>query len=158
MSTNHRIHAATAPAHAPEQSIGRSTLYGAASGVAGGILFGLLLTAMIPGSMAGMGSIIAIQNTAGGWVYHLFNSAVIGGIFGLVLGSLPKSLASGAMWGAIYGLAWWVLGGLILMPLMMGFAGRVLYLSSTSLIGLTGHLLFGVVTGTGYFLLKQRFR
>src|SRR4051812_19330546 len=158
MSTIRTTQSASTPTIEPGQSLARSTLYGAVSGVMGGILFGLLLTATIPGSMASMGAIIAIQNTAGGWVYHLFNSAVIGGIFGLVLGSLPRSALSSVVWGAVYGLAWWVLGGLILMPLMMGFASRVLYLSSTSLIGLAGHLIFGITAGTGYFLLKRKFR
>src|SRR5690349_18914589 len=124
MATKSRISVATTPDTASEQSLARSTLYGAAAGIVGGILFGLLLTALKPDSMASMGRIIAIQNTAGGWVYHLFNASVIGGIFGLVLGSLPRSLLSGAVWGAVYGIAWWVLGGLILMPLMMGFASK----------------------------------
>ena len=60
--------------------------------------------------------VVKSNSLAVGWVYHLFNSAVIGGIFGWLLGTRRAGrLGAGAGWGAVYGLAWWVLGALILM-------------------------------------------
>lgn len=145
-----------ARAHRREQSMARWTAYGACAGIGGGLVFGLTLTALMPGAMQALGRIIAVESVTGGWIYHLFNSAVIGALFGLVLGGLPVGYLTGALWGGLYGLAWWVLGGLVLMPLMMGFPDMVLSLGSSSPVGLLGHAAFGVITGTGFVILRGK--
>lgn len=64
---------------------GRSVLYGAGAGILGGIVFGMMMMLMMPMMMPMIGKIISMENLGGGWLYHLFNSAVIGAIFGLVV-------------------------------------------------------------------------
>src|ERR671910_269660 len=59
--------------------------------------------------MAMIGMIVGSPTIAAGWLYHLFNSAVIGGLFGWLLGSRVRGFASGAGWGDAYGFAWWIL-------------------------------------------------
>jgi hypothetical protein len=95
-----------------------------------------------------------------GWIYHLFNSAVIGALFGwLLAGRIDDRYGRGALWGALYGLGWWVLGGLVLMPVLLGmpaFAPLAMApMRPVALGSLIGHVLFGVVLGLGFVWLRQ---
>src|SRR6266542_4936179 len=137
-------------------------LAGAIAGLVGGVVLGVmmaLMTAPTPdgGSMPMMGMVAMVVRSDSllvGWIYHLFNSAVIGAIFGWLLGRRISGYASGAGWGALYGLVWWVLGGLILMPVLLGmpvFAPLMMAMMVPVAIGsLVGHLMFGVLTGVAY--------
>ena len=58
------------------------------------------------------------------------------------------------MWGALYGLIWWVLGPLLIMPAMMGMPTFALNEMTQS--SLMGHLLFGVAMGFTYVGLVRR--
>src|SRR5687768_6352435 len=98
------------------------------AGLIAGVVFGVgmqMMTVPTPdgGRMSMMtmvANIVKSDSLGVGWVYHLFNSAVIGALFGLLLGQQTLTYGTGLVWGAIYGFAWWVLGGLILMPLLLG--------------------------------------
>ncbi|MEX2080098.1 MAG: hypothetical protein WEC33_00650, partial [Dehalococcoidia bacterium] len=72
--------------------------------------------------IAMVGQIVGSPTILAGWVYHLFNSAVIGAIFGWLLADRVHTFGSALGWGAAYGFVWWILGGLILMPMMLGMA------------------------------------
>jgi hypothetical protein len=50
--------------------------------------------------IAMVGMIIGSPTIVAGWLYHLFNSAVIGGLFGWLLGSRAHGYGSGLGWGA----------------------------------------------------------
>jgi hypothetical protein len=97
---------------------------GIIAGLIAGVVFGIMMTVMHAptpdgGSMPMIGmvaQVVGSSSLAVGWLYHLFNSAVIGGLFGWILGTRIGGYGSGAGWGAAYGVLWWVLGGLILMP------------------------------------------
>src|SRR5687768_9037527 len=98
------------------------------AGVVAGLVFGFMMqmmTAPTPDGgrmpvIAMVGQIVGSPSVLVGWLYHLFNSAVIGGIFGWLFGARVRGYGSGFGWGAGYGFAWWILGGLILMPVMLG--------------------------------------
>jgi uncharacterized membrane protein YagU involved in acid resistance len=94
-----------------------------------------------------------------GWLYHLFNSAVIGAIFGWLLGSRVSSYGTGLLWGALYGIVWWILGALVLMPLFLGmppFASLMMApMRPVAMGSLVGHVLYGVILGVGYLLLGR---
>lgn len=145
----------------------RSNLWaGVLSGLAAGLAFGLLmqkLPVVLPDGreasmLAMVGSIVGNAAAPAGWTYHLFNSAVIGGIFGVLLGRWDLADASSALTvGVIYGVAWWILGGLILMPLFMGLPPfspleGPLAVAAGSLVG---HLIFGLVLGGSFLGLKK---
>src|SRR5206468_3302266 len=70
--------------------------------------------------MAMVAKVVRSDSMIVGWAYHLFNSALIGLFFGLFLGRFVHGTGSGLCWGMVYGAIWWVLGGLILMPMLMG--------------------------------------
>lgn len=100
------------------------------------------------------GSLTSMNPVALGWIYHLFNSAVIGGIFGLLVKGGMKSYETGLLWGGLYGFAWWILGGLILMPLLMrmpAFAPLMMApMRPVALGSLMGHLMFGLILGAAF--------
>ncbi len=63
-------------------------------------------------------------------------------------------LATGLGPGAAYGLVWWVLGPLLLMPAGMGMP--LLNVDATAWQSLLGHLMFGLVLGTVAVLAARR--
>ncbi|MBI2222266.1 MAG: hypothetical protein HYU53_13795 [Acidobacteria bacterium] len=132
------------------------------AGVIGGVVFGMMMQMMSAPTpdggrmpmMAMVGQIVGSPSIAVGWLYHLFNSAVIGAIFGWLLGGRVHGYASALGWGAAYGFAWWIVGGLILMPILLGMPAlaplmmppmRVVAMGS-----LMGHLIFGLILGAGF--------
>jgi hypothetical protein len=110
--------------------------------------------------MAMVGAVVRSPTVLAGWLYHLVNSAVIGALFGWLLGGRVRSYPSGLLWGLGYGLVWWVLGGLLLMPVLLGmpaFAPLLMAPMVPVAIGsLVGHLLFGAITGTAYVALTGK--
>jgi hypothetical protein len=90
-----------------------------AAGVVAGVVFGILMHMMTAPTPEGgrmpviamVGQIVGSPTVVVGWLYHLFNSAIIGGIFGWLLGPRVGGYGSGLGWGAAYGFAWWILGG-----------------------------------------------
>jgi hypothetical protein len=49
--------------------------------------------------MAMVAKVVRSDSMAVGWIYHLFNSAVIGAIFGWLLGNRSHTFAPGARMG-----------------------------------------------------------
>src|SRR5438093_8782626 len=101
---------------------------GAVAGLSAGIVFGMMMQMMsAPNSeggqmpmMAMVAKVVGSTSIAVGWIYHLFNSAVIGAIFGWLLKNRTVTVAGGLGWGMVYGITWWILGGQILMPIALG--------------------------------------
>lgn len=58
------------------------------------------------------------------------------------------------MLGIGYGVVWWILGPLLIMPAVMGMG--VFMVNVMTLQSLLGHLLFGLVLGLGYVLVRSR--
>jgi len=140
---------------------------GIVAGLIGGIIFGIMMqmmTAPTPEGgqmpmMAMVAKVVRSDSVAIGWLYHLFNSAVIGGIFGWLLGTRSHTFGAGLGWGAVYGFAWWIIGGLILMPLLLGmppFAPlQMAPMRPVAMGSLAGHLIYGVVLGGGLAILTR---
>ncbi len=136
---------------------------GVLAGLLAGLVFGLLMQIMTAPTPEGervpvitmVAMILGSQSAFVGWLYHLFNSAVIGALFGALLGGRVRGAAEGLAWGALYGLAWWVLGGLFLMPLFLGMPvfqpARAVALGS-----LAGHLVYGLILGATYEAFRRQ--
>lgn len=134
-------------------------LAGVVAGLIAGAVFGVLMQFMLAPTpegdsvpmMAMVAMILGSKSLLVGWLYHLFNSAVIGGIFGVVFGGLARDYGRAVFWGAAYGFAWWILGGLILMPVFLGQpVGAPLLAAEMRPVAfgsLGGHLLYGLILG-----------
>ena len=140
---------------------------GVLAGLMGGLVFGVMMQMMTAPSpdggrmpmMAMVAAVVRSDSLAVGWLYHLFNSAVIGALFAVVLGDRVDSFGRGAAGGALWGVVWWILGALILMPLLLGMpvfaALRMAPMRPVAMGSLVGHLLFGVILGLAYVRLRS---
>lgn len=132
---------------------------GIVAGLIAGVVFGAAMQIMaVPTPegarmpmMAMVANVVRSDSLAIGWVYHLFNSVVIGALFGWLLGDRIRNLGTGGGWGALYGTVWWVLGAQVLMPILLGmspFASLTMpEMRVVALGSLLGHLLYGLVLG-----------
>lgn len=128
---------------------------GVLGGLAGGVVFGMLMAVM--GMLPMIASLLGSKSTLVGLMVHLVISAGLGVLFGLVLGQRVERLGTGLGLGALYGLVWWVLGPLVIMPLMLGMGTQFgTAFSGSNLMSLMGHLIFGVILGTVYAVLSHR--
>lgn len=118
-------------------------LRGVGGGLAGGLAFGLLMQMM--GMMPMVAMLVGSDSTAVGWLLHLAISAFIGATFGVLLGRRVTSIPRGLGLGVGYGILWWVLGALIIMPASLGMP--IFAIGGMSLQSLMGHMLFGAVLG-----------
>ena len=137
--------------------IGAGVVAGLLSGLVFGILMHMLTTPMPMAEggrmpmMAMLAQVVRSDNLIAGWVYLLFNSVVVGGIFGYVLGGRAARIGGGLAWGALYGVLLWVLGGLILMPLLLGMAAfaplTMAPMRPGAMGSLAAHVLCGLILG-----------
>ncbi len=139
---------------------------GVVVGLSAGVVFGVMMqmmTAPTPDGgkmpmMAMVAMVVRSDSIAVGWVYHLFNSAVIGAIFGWLFGSRAANYGAGFGWGALNGVIWWVLGGLVLMPMLLGmpaFAPLKMMLP-VAMGSMIGHLVYGVILGLLFVWFRSR--
>jgi uncharacterized membrane protein YagU involved in acid resistance len=125
-------------------SLTKQFITGAAAGLAGGLVFGLLMGIM--GMLPMVGMLAGTDSALVGFVVHMGISALLGAVFGLSAARFLSGIGAAAAAGVIYGVIWWVLGALILMPLMLGMNEMVLAIGQPQWMSLMGHILYGVVT------------
>jgi hypothetical protein len=142
-------------------------LAGALAGLSAGVVFGAMMQLMQAPAEGGgtvpvlrmVAMVVGSGSVVVGWLYHLFNSAVIGASFGLLLGGRVRGYGGGAGWGAAYGLVWWVLGGLVLMPLLLGMPAfaplRMAPMHGVAAGSLVGHVIYGLLLGGAYVWLAR---
>ncbi|MFN8523887.1 MAG: hypothetical protein U0821_12380 [Chloroflexota bacterium] len=128
---------------------------GAIAGIVGGTAFGAIMGMM--GMLPMVGSLIGSQSAGSGLMVHLVISAIIGAGFGLLLGDRSTTLGTGALWGTSYGIVWWILGPLLIMPLMMGMGPQFgMAFSPPMLMSLLGHIVYGALLGVAHPSIARR--
>jgi uncharacterized membrane protein YagU involved in acid resistance len=128
---------------------------GAAAGLVGGVLFGIMMGMM--GMLPMVAMLVGSKDGSVGLIVHLLISAIIGIGFGLLFAGRTVTAGRGALWGAVYGFAWWILGPLLIMPSMMGMGPQLgMAFAPPMLMSLIGHLVYGVTTGLVYPSLVRR--
>ncbi len=125
---------------------------GVAGGLAGGMVFGMLMAMM--GMITAVAQLVGSTSTAVGWVVHLAISAFLGGLFAVVAGRWLSRAGRAVVAGAVYGMVWWVLGALLLMPAKLGMP--VFHLDAMAGRSLMGHLIFGMILGGVATVLVRR--
>jgi len=135
-------------------SLVKSVVAGAIGGLGGGVVFGMMMAMM--GMLPTIAMLAGSQDPMVGFGVHMLISAAIGGAYGLVAGRLPQNAGVAIVAGALNGVVWWVLGALILMPLMLGMSNMVLQIGQAQWLSLMGHMVFGVITGLLFLLLNKR--
>jgi len=132
-----------------------SLKWGAIASLAGGLLFSLLL--LYAGYLPKLAVLAGGSSAALGFVVNLVVSAGIGISYGLLFQREAPNAASGICWGLLYGIIWWFAGPLTLLPLVLtGSCDWTVDAATALLPSLVGHLLYGAVTASVFFLLERR--
>jgi uncharacterized membrane protein YagU involved in acid resistance len=128
---------------------------GALAGCAGGLLFTLVMAQI--GYFPTVARLVGGGSAGVGLAVHLAISLVVGASYGLLFRRQTHDLATAIGWGTSYGFLWWVLGGLTLLPLLLG--GEPQW-TAESVAGafpsLVGHLAYGTGLGISFFWLEAR--
>jgi len=123
-------------------------LSGVIAGLGGGLVFGMMMAMM---SMLPMvAGLIGSDNVVVGFMVHMVISAVIGASYGFIAPRLPSSWMMTIGAGIVYGVIWWVLGALVIMPLALGMGQMVLQIGDMQWLSLMGHIIFGVIMAAVY--------
>ena len=127
------------------------------AGLVGGLLFTAVLLSVdgLPeiAALAGGGSSIA------GLMVHLLIAILIGASFAVLFRREIVDGASSLAWGLCYGAAWWFIGGLTLLPWMLGDQAQWTAAGVADRFpSLVGHLLYGAGLGTVLGALRLRSR
>jgi uncharacterized membrane protein YagU involved in acid resistance len=131
-----------------------SVVKGVLAGLGGGVVFGMMMAMM--GMLPMVGMLVGQENATVGFVVHMLISAGIGGAYGVAASRLPQNTVTALVAGAVNGVVWWVLGALIMMPLMLGMGEMVFVVGEMQWMSLLGHLVYGVITGVLFLFLMRR--
>ncbi|MDA2927241.1 hypothetical protein MYX78_08415 [Acidobacteria bacterium AH-259-G07] len=134
----------------------RNIKLGAYAGLAGGLVFGAMMA--MTGMLPMIGKLIGHPSAITGFGVHLIISALIGASFSAIFDRFVAGASGGLGYGLVYGGAWWSLGPLTLMPLMMGMGLGVNWNASAAaqmLPSLVGHLIYGAILGLSYVWLQS---
>ncbi|MBE7555429.1 MAG: hypothetical protein HS126_30635 [Anaerolineales bacterium] len=133
----------------------QSLSWGAVASLVGGLLFSLIMVAI--GFLSTVAELVGGASPVLGFVVHMIISALIGMSFGLLFRYEAPDLGSGVAWGLVYGLAWWFIGPLTLLPILLG--GSLTWTTEAAgalMPSLIGHLVYGAATATIFMLLQRR--
>jgi uncharacterized membrane protein YagU involved in acid resistance len=131
-----------------------SVVQGIVAGLIGGSVFGVQMA--VGGMLPMVAQMVGTQSPVIGFALHLVISAFIGGVYGVIASRLPSGwlIAIGA--GIVNGIIWWVLGALVVMPLVLGMSEMVLQIGDMQWMSLIGHIIFGIVTAAFFALINRR--
>lgn len=132
----------------------RALWVGAIAGILGGIPFGILMGMM--GMMPMIGMLVRVDSAAVGVLVHAAISAITGAMYGFVAVRLPQTWRVAALAGFVYGVIWWVLGALTLMPALLGMFQNIFVIGQMQWMSLMGHIIFGEVLALSFLPLYRR--
>jgi uncharacterized membrane protein YagU involved in acid resistance len=135
-------------------SLPRALFAGGVGGVVGGAVFGTWMVSV--GLLPLVAGIVGSTSSAVGGVVHFGVAVFIGVSFGILFQRDILGFGSSLGWGVAYGLFWWLLGGLTLLPLLRGDSVVWTVAAAMGSIGsLVGHVVYGILLGLLYGLLDR---
>jgi uncharacterized membrane protein YagU involved in acid resistance len=120
-------------------------IIGVTGGVVGGLFFGVLM--LLQGMLPAVAQLVRSDSLLVGSLVHMTISSLFGAAFGLLLDQRRVTIARTLLLGLAYGVFWWVLGALTLMPLLLGATPQLsAAFTAPALWSLLGHLIYGLLT------------
>lgn len=154
--------------------LGIGILAGVLATVPYGVIVSFVTAPMMgeaPGSMAMDGAepmilmvadLVGSDRIAVAWILLLLAGAFMGALFAALFAGRPARGGTWLLRGALYGAAWWIAGGLVLMPVLLGMPAFSPLTSETmragAAIGLLAYLISGLVLGGVFASLRGRIR
>lgn len=128
---------------------------GALAGLAGGVLFTLVMLQI--GFLPVFARLIGSTSAVTGLIVQLVVADLIGASYGLLFRRQSYDIGSALGWGVSYGFFWWVLGPLTLIPIFLGVAPQWTAQAAAELFAsLVGHLAYGAGLGVVFHVLEAR--
>ncbi len=148
----------TDPIRREPEGLGGITLralgWGAAASVAGGLIFTVVMVEV--GFLPTVASLVGGTSPWLGFAVHLVISTLIGMTYGIMFRHEAPNFGSGIAWGLVYGLVWWFLGPLTLLPVLLGAPlNWTTKAAHAFLPSLVGHLFYGAATAVVFLLLER---
>ena len=132
-----------------------SLFWGAIASLVGGLLFSLVMLKI--GLLPTMATLVGGSSIILGFAVHMLISTVIGMSYGLLFQREAPNVGASVAWGVLYGLIWWFLGPLTLMPLLLNGAVTWTTTAAAQLLpSLIGHLIYGGATAIAFLVLERR--
>ena len=129
--------------------------WGAVASLAGSLLFSLIMVAV--GFLPTVAAIVHGSSPVLGFVVHLIIGMLIGMSYGLLFQKEAPNFGSGVAWGLVYGLIWWFLGPLTILPILLGGTFHwTMAVADSFLPSLIGHLVYGAATALVFLALERR--
>jgi uncharacterized membrane protein YagU involved in acid resistance len=131
----------------------RATAYGVLAGLAGGLLFTVVM--VLVGALPRVARMVGAEAPLVGLAVHLVIAAAIGVSYAVLFRRQSFDVLSGVGWGVSYGFLWWVLGDLTLLPELSG--GVIRWDPATlaaEFPSLVGHLGYGAALGAVFYRLE----
>ncbi len=135
-------------------SLAKALVVGGLAGIVGGWAFSSWMTQVnfFP-TIAGL---VGSNSKEVGMLLHYLIALAIGISFGLLFQLDIRSYGSSMSWGVAYGILWWLLGPLTLLPLLQGHLPDWSFQQAGLFFGsLVGHIIYGVLVGLGYAVLNR---
>lgn len=133
----------------------RLAQWGALAGLAGGLLYTLVL--VTTGSLSQIAAVAGGTSPALGLAVHLSISILLGISYGLLFQREAPNLASGICWGLVYGMIGWYAGPLTLFPILLHDPGMWTGTAADAQFpSLVGHLIYGAVAAAAFWMLERR--
>ena len=135
-------------------AITQLVLQGATAGLVGGVVFGIMMGMM--GMLPTVGMLVGQESAFVGFIVRMAISAFIGFVYRIAIDRVSNTLSLALIGGILNGIVWWILGALLMMPLMLGMNQMVFVVGQAQWMSLVGHLIFGIVTALVVFAIRGR--
>lgn len=133
------------------RAIGRGT----AAGLAGGIVFTFVMVQI--GFLGTVAGLIGRESPVVGFLVHLMIAMFVGVAYGVLFIRRSNDAGSALGWGMSYGVLWWLLGPLTLLPVLLGEAPQwTVRAAIDTYPALIGHLGYGAFLGLTFYSLESR--
>ncbi len=133
-------------------SLRRDIVAGSAAGLIGGLVFSWAQQAQ--GMRAATSGLVGVTSLGAGVALDLLIGIFIGATFGAIFRYQSLGYAPTISSGVLYGLLWWIIGPLTLVPALTGRGPTwSLQEANAALPSLVGHVLYGALTGLSYYML-----
>jgi uncharacterized membrane protein YagU involved in acid resistance len=129
--------------------LARALVVGSLAGLVGGWAFGQWMAQV--NFFIVVAGLVGSETRGVGVALHYVIAAVIGASFGLLFQRDVRGMGSSLGWGVGYGVLWWFLGPLTLLPLLEHHLPVWTVEQGSALFGsLVGHVVYGVLLGVIY--------
>jgi uncharacterized membrane protein YagU involved in acid resistance len=130
-------------------SLARALVVGGLAGIIGGWAFGKWMEQV--NFFPLIAGLVNMSSSMVGVTLHFIIAVIIGASFGVLFQRDVRGLGSSLGWGMAYGMFWWFLGPLTIMPAWLGLPVDWSYAQGNALFGsLVGHIIYGLIVGLVY--------